>query len=355
MRWFAAILAVLLVGVGALFGAGYFFLPSAMTVEKSVVVERPRAAVFAILENLDTFTEWTPWTGADPQAIYTVEGEAGVGQTASWVTKGGIGPGAQTIVRLEQNARVESVLDLGQRGAPKLVWSVARDPAGAKVSWSMTSDCTANPVYVPCRYMNLLSRQALEEDFEAGLQRLKALAEQLPPVDFEPLEPQFLQAEPTAYAFVENDVTRDRLPEDASADAIAEGDATYAARVRTAIDESLAVVAQRLKDAGAAVSGPPVMVTMTADEDRLVFRVGYPFTGPTPAADPRVAIGATPEGRALRFVHTGPASAMRQTYVMIGAYLAAHRIQTAGGPWEIHVQPDGDPVRQRREIYIPIR
>jgi effector-binding domain-containing protein len=156
------------------------------------------------------------------------------------------------------------------------------------------------------------------------------------------------------YAYVENDVTRDVAPEGASPEAIADLDATYSARVRTAIDESLAVVEQRLKDSGAVVSGPPVMVTVSSDADRLVFRVGYPFQG-TPAEDPRVVVGHTPQGRALKFVHNGPAQAMRQTYVMIGAYLAAHRIQAAGGPWEIHVRPNGDPAQQRREIYIPIR
>jgi effector-binding domain-containing protein len=354
MRWFAAITAVLLVIFGALFAVGYFLLPTAMVVEKNIIVARPRAAVFAILDNLATFSEWTPWTAADPQAIYDVEGQNGVGQSATWVTKGGIGPGTQTIVRSVDNQRVESVVDLGQRGAPKLVWAVEKNPAGARVIWQMTSDCTPNPLYVPCRYMNLLSRSALEQDFEGGLERLKALAEQLPPVDFEPLQPEFLQATAMDYAYVENDVTRDALPEGASPEAIAERDATYSARVRTAIDESLAVVEQRLKDSGATVSGPPAMVTVSSDEDRLVFRAGYPYTG-APAADPRVTLGHTPEGRALKFVHTGPAQAMRNTYVMIGAYVAAHRIQVAGGPWELHVQPMGDPATQKREIYIPIR
>ncbi len=355
MRWFAAILAVLLLVVGALFGVGYFFLPSAMTVERQALIARPRATVYALLDNLRTFSEWSPWSASDPEAVYTFEGESGVGQSAEWVTKGGIGPGSQTIVRSVENQRVETVLDLGQRGAPKMVWAVEKNPAGARVTWAMTSDCSRNPIYVPCRYMNLMTRQMLEADFESGLERLKALAEQLPPVDFEPLEPEFLQAEPMAYAFVENDVTRDATPEGASPEKLAELDATYSTRVRTAIDESLLVVQQRLTDAGAAVSGPPVMVTVSSDSDRLVFRVGYPFTGATPAADPRVAIGQTPSGRALRFVHTGPAQAMRNTYVMIGAYLAAHRIQAAGGPWEIHVQPNGDLAAQKREIYIPIK
>lgn len=364
MRWFAAILAVLLVVFGALFAVGYFVLPSSMTVEKQVAVDRPRAAVFALLENLRTFNDWSPWSGEETSAAYTVEGEPGVGQSAQWAGhSGGVGPGVQTIVRTVPNQRVESVLDPGQpegprlpwEAHPKLVWAVEKKPAGSLVIWSMTSDCTRSPAGVPCRYINFASRQMLEATFESGLGRLKTLAEQLPPVDFEALEPEFLQVEPLNYAYVENDVTRDPLPENAGPEAVAERDATYSARVRTAIDESLAVVGARLKDAGAAIAGPPAMVTVSQDADRMVFRVGYPYSGATPAADPRVATGQTPSGRAIRFVHRGPAQTMRQTYMMIGAYLAAHRIQTEGGPWELHIKTDGDPAAQRRDIYLAIR
>ena len=356
MRVFAIILAVLAAIAGVLFAVGYFLLPIAMTVTRSVDIARPRAGVYAILDNLRTFNEWSPWSGEDKQAEYTVEGEAGVGQTAKWVAKGGgMGSGSQTIVRSVENQRVESEVDFGARGSAKTIWAVEKGPAGSRVTWSMTSNCTTNPVYVPCRYINLMSKSAIEADYDGGLARLKTVAEQLPVVDFESLQPEFLQAAPIDYAYVENDVTRDEAPEGATPDAAAELDATYSARVSNAITESLGVVQSKLTESGAAVSGPPVMVTVSADDNRMVFRVGYAFQGAAPAADPRVATGHTPTGRALKFVHVGPSQAMRQTYLMIGAYLVAHRIQTNGGPWEIHVQPNGDPTTQRREIYIPIR
>ncbi len=356
MRWFAAILGVLLAIAGVLFAVGFFLLPSALKIERGIEVARPRAAVYALLDNLRTFNEWSPWSAADPEAEYTFEGESGVGQTATWLAKsGGIGSGSQTIVRSVENQRVESVVDFGQRGSARMIWVVEKSPAGALVTWSMTSDCTRNPIFVPCRYLNLFSQKAIETDYETGLERLKTLAEQLPAVDFEPLQPEFLSAAPIDYAFVENDVTRDAPAEGASPEMAAELDAVYSRRVSDAIAQSLGVVQTRLTESGATVSGPPVMVTVSADENRMVFRVGYPFQGATPAADPRVAIGHTPTGRALRFVHTGPSQAMRQTYLMIGAYLVAHRIQANGGPWEVHTRPDGDPATQRREIYIPIR
>lgn len=357
MRWLAIVLAVVLAVVAGLFGVGYFFLPSALKVESSITVERPRAAVFAILDNLRTFNEWSPWSAADPEAEYTFEGESGVGQSATWVTKnGGIGSGQQTIVRSVENQRVETEVDFGQRGKAKIAWVLEKNPAGTLVTWSMNADCRRSPMFdVPCRYMNLMSKEAIEADYESGLTRLKALVEQLPAVDFEALQPEYLNAAPMDYAFVENDVTRDMAPEGAAPEAAAEADATYSARVSTAIAESLTVVSSRLAETGATLAGPPVMVTVSADEGRMVFRAGYPFQGGAPGGDPRVALGHTPSGKALKFVHAGPSQTMRQTYLMIGAYLAAHRIQAAGGPWEVHARPTGEPSAQRREIYIPIR
>lgn len=356
MRWIALILAVLLAATALLFGGGYLFLPSKMVVSQSVEIARPRAAVFALLDNLHTFNEWSPWSAADPNAVYTFEGESGAGQTAVWETKGGrIGSGRQTIVRSLLNQRVDTLLDLGPRGSTNIAWIVDRQPHGSKVTWRMVSNCTPSPLRVPCRYMNLITRSAIEKDFETGLKRLKALAEELPGVDFEPLQPEFIQARPMSYVFVQNDVLREPPPKDATPEALAQSEELYGQHVATAIAQSLGAAAARIQQAGATLAGPPVMVTVSADEDHLVFRAGYPFTGAPPPEGGGVSVGQTPAGKALKFVHVGSLQAMRQTYVMIGAYLEAHRLQADGGAWEVHVKPDGEPAQQRREIYIPLK
>jgi effector-binding domain-containing protein/ribosome-associated toxin RatA of RatAB toxin-antitoxin module len=353
MRWLAIVAAVLLAGAAALFGAGYFLLPSAMVVERSIEIGRPRAAVFALVSNLKTFNEWTPYENAE----FVVEGQSGVGQNAAWAsTAAAIGPGNETIVRLVENERVETVLDLGMRHTVKSTWLLRRSPAGARVDWTMVSDCSANPLYVPCRYVNLMRFAQIERDNEGALDRLKTLAEQLPPVDFEALEPQYVQAVARSYAYVENDVTRDVAPAEDSEDpaAAAAREAAYARRVRQAIDQSLVLVRTLLTEAGAEVRPEHVVVTVSADASRMVFRAGYPFEGAAPSADPRVATGTTPSGRAMKIVHTGPSQSMAATYRMIGANMQAHRIQEAGGPWEVYAPADANGAR-RTEIYVPLR
>jgi effector-binding domain-containing protein/uncharacterized protein YndB with AHSA1/START domain len=356
MRWFAIAIAALLALAVVSFGVGYFVLPAKLVVERDVEIARPRAAVFALLDNLNTFNEWSPWFAADPQAAYEIEGDRGVGQTATWVSKTGrIGSGSQKIIRSVANERVVTRMDFGARGSADTVFDIERTPTGSRVTWSFISDCTANPVYVPCRFMNLLTAPAIAQDYESGLERLKGLAEQLPTTDFERLAPEYVQPPAMNYAFVENDVTRDAVTVDATPEAAAALEAAYAKRVQTATSESFAVVEARLASAGAQIAGPRTMVTISTDEARIVFRAGYPFTGAAPEGDPRVAVGKTPSGRALKFVHTGSSSAMAATYQMIGAWLVAHRVQAAGQPWEVYVKPDGDLAQRRAEIFIPIQ
>jgi len=357
MRWIAIAIAVLASAAAVLFGVGYFLLPAKLEVREEMEIARPRAAVFALVDNLKTFNEWSPWFAADPQAIYRFEGESGAGQKAIWESKGGrIGSGSQRIERSVANERVETLLDFGVRGSARTIFDLERAPTGSKVAWTFVSDCTSNPVYVGCRYLNLFTAGAIEQDLKAGLQRLKAVAEMLPTTDFERLAPEYVQSAAVNYAFVENDVTRDVAPPDAIPVSAGGPDleAAYAQRVQTAVAESFSVVEAKLAEAGATVSGPRIMVTVSADDARIVFRAGYPFAGPAPANDPRVSTGQTPSGRALKFVHTGSSSAMGATYQMIGAWLEAHRMTASGPPWEVYVQPTGDLAQRRTEIYIPV-
>lgn len=354
MRWIAIAIAALLALAAIAFGVGYFVLPAKLVVERDIEIARPRATVFALLDNLTTFNEWSPWAAADPQAEYKIEGESGAGQTSTWTSKGGrIGSGSQRITRSVANQRVETQLDFGQRGSPKTMFELTRVSTGTKVKWSFISDCTGNPMYVPCRYLNLMTSPAIAQDFESGLTRLKGVAEQLPTTDFERLAPEYVQPPAMDYAFVENDVTRDQTPPGGAGEGV-DLEAAYAKRVQTATSESFAVVEARLAEAGASIAGPRTMVTISTDDGRIVFRAGYPFKGPAPVGDPRVSLGKTPDGRALKFVHTGSSSAMGATYQMIGAWLEAHRVRAAGQAWEVYVKPDGDLPQRRTEIYIPI-
>ena len=86
MKWFLGLLLVVALVLGALFAVGTFLLPNSLEVTRTVTVERPRAAVFAMVNDLRIAKEWSPYYARDPDADYTFSGDPGEGQTMRWAS-----------------------------------------------------------------------------------------------------------------------------------------------------------------------------------------------------------------------------------------------------------------------------
>jgi len=331
---------------GALYGVGYFLLPNTLDVTRTIPIERPRAAIFAMSNDLQIAKEWSPYYARDPDADYAFSGEGpGAGQTMRWASNvRDVGVGRMTIVRSTPNREIETILQLGDRATLNGRMMIEQTADGSSVAWSLSAACREGAINIPCRYMNLVLERSIGKDLDAGLARLKALAEQLPDVDFEGLAPEILPVAPLPYVFVE---ARTSLNDPAELD--------------RALDMGVSQVRDYMTQASLTASGPLVRVTTSWDaaESRMGFRVGYPFAGPAPLTVVGVQIGETPSGRSLRVLHVGPRATMQDTYMKAYAYLQAHRIaiREGGMPWEI-VLADGeetDPASTRIEIYIPLQ
>lgn len=342
MRWLFALSLTLLLILAGLFGYGWFGLTPGLKIEKTLDIERPRAAVFAIVQNLETLPEWAPWLVGVQGARFQAEGLPGKDQKARWSNASLIPSGEQIITQVKENSEVVARLDAKQ-GSATLRLRLAPEGANTRAEWATISECGATPLSVPCRYMlHFLARPNLESRAELGLANLKVVVERLPNVDFERLEPEFLQVEKTPYAYVESEVARD-------ATAIARAEAESFANVKaylvakaTPIDR--AQILHTVKDSGA----------------RMSFRAGFllpPGPAPMPDSDSPVRLHETPDGRAMKVTLNGPRADLPKVYAMIGAYLQAHRLVPAGGPWEVRYPPaaGADPTIIRTEIYYPLR
>ena len=344
MKWFLGLLLVVALILGALFGVGFFLLPNALAVTRTVTIERPRAAVFAMINDLRIVKEWSPYYARDPDAQYAWNGEPGPGQSMRWVSDvRDVGNGRMSIVHSTENESVEGILSLQERATLNTRIDVQkRGGHQTGVSWAVTAECAEGYINVPCRYMNLILRGMVERDLDAGLARLKTLAEQLPDVDFEGLRPEQENVSPQAYVY--SPVTTSN---------------TDPAIVETALHDGLAAVNDFMVRNAIQRAGPEMRVTTEWDPtaQRMSFRVGYPFSGPLPLTVVGVQIGQTPSGPALRVIHQGPRSQMRSTYERIYAYLAAHRIERAedGMPWEVVLNEGAENQPMQVEIFVPLK
>ncbi|HWA01433.1 MAG TPA: SRPBCC family protein [Caulobacterales bacterium] len=347
MRWILGLVLVIALITGALYGVGRFLLPNALEVRREITIERPRVAVFAMANDLKIVREWSPFYALDPEADYSFSGDGpGAGQTMRWrSTNRQVGNGQMTIVRSDETQRIESIIQLNEQVTLSSVMTVQAAPHASQVAWAVSAECSDGWINVPCRYMNLVLRGMIQRHLDAGLGRLKTLGEELPNVDFADLHPEFETVEPQTYVFSPI-TTSDSDP--------AQMDAALSQGV-TQVNDFFS------RNPDVARAGQQVRVTTTtpadAERHQISFRVGYPFSGPTPLTVVGVQIGQTPSGHVMHVTHHGPRSHIRATYDKIGAFLLAHRIAAQGAPWEIWVNDggDADPNATQIEIYVPLK
>jgi carbon monoxide dehydrogenase subunit G len=343
MRWFLGLLLVIALVLGALYAVGFFLLPNALEVTRTETVERPRAAVFAMVNDLKIAKEWSPYYARDPDADYTFSGDPGAGQTMRWASNvREVGSGRMSIVGSAHNEEVQSILEMGERATLNADMILRPVEGGTAVAWTVTAECGAGWINVPCRYMNLILRGVIEKELDNGLNRLKTLAEQLPNVNFEALNPQFdeIVAQPFVYSVVETAPNSQ-------------------AEIERAEGLGLDQVRRFMTEYSLTQAGPLTRVVTEQNSERMTYRVGYPYAGARPLTVVGVQVGETPSGPAMHVLVRGDRNNVSAAYAQMDAYLQAHRIAKREDalPWHtVHDAgaPDGSRPAQI-EIFMPLQ
>ena len=339
MRWFLGLLLVIALVLGALFAVGTFLLPNTLEVTRTVTVERPRAAVFAMVNDLRIAKEWSPYYARDPDAEYSFSDEPGEGQTMRWVSDvREVGSGRMSIVNSVPNEEVQSILEMGERATLNADMLLRAVDGGTAVGWTVTAECGAGWINVPCRYMNLILRGVIQKELDCGLGRLKTLAEQLPNVNFETLNPQFdaIEAQPYVYSVIETPANN---PEE----------------LERAEGQGLDQVRRFMGEYNLTAAGPLTRVITEQTDDRMTYRVGYPYSGPRPLSVVGVQVGETPAGQVMHVLVEGDRNQIGAAQAQMEAYLQAHRIakREDSRPWYRAYPSEGG--APRVEIFMPLQ
>lgn len=174
MRWLLRIVLAIVVIVAVAAAASYL-LPRHVEIARTTTINATPEIIYPLVSDLRATQEWSPWLAADPETKLTYEGpESGAGQILKW-DSAELGSGTQTITAVTENQQVTTALDFGDMGSA--VADILLDPAGDRtaVTWTLDADMGNSPVG---RYMGLFMDDMVGADYEAGLARLKALAEQ---------------------------------------------------------------------------------------------------------------------------------------------------------------------------------
>ncbi|MGI9434199.1 MAG: SRPBCC family protein [Geminicoccaceae bacterium] len=167
---YAALVIIVIVAIA-------YILPGKVHVERATVIEAPPAKVFQLVNGFEDFNQWSPWYERDPEGDYQIDGPVfGVGARMSWASdKPDVGQGSQEIIESVQDKLVRTKLDFGEMGNANAFFAIEPTGEHTKLVWGFDTDLGLNPV---SRYFGLMFERWIGPDYEHGLAKLKALAEQ---------------------------------------------------------------------------------------------------------------------------------------------------------------------------------
>ena len=151
-------------------------LPGEILVSRSIDIEAPPEKVFPLVNDLEAFKRWSPWTEIDEDTRFELSGpDSGVGARMSWSSGNPeVGSGSQEIIRSRPPEQVVLMLDFAPRGSAQASFDLVSVDAGTRITWSFTYKTGYDLVG---RYMGLLMEGLVGNKFEEGLERLKRLIE----------------------------------------------------------------------------------------------------------------------------------------------------------------------------------
>ena len=154
--------------------------PATFHVERSVSMAAPPEAVFAVVNDMHRFHEWSPWQKLDPAMKITYEGpSSGVGASYAWVGNKDVGEGRMTTTDATPPSSLTQKLEFIKpfESTCAVRFTIAPDGQGSRVTWGIDG----NNNYMSKVMGLFVSMDAMiGKDFASGLSNLKQVAEAEP-------------------------------------------------------------------------------------------------------------------------------------------------------------------------------
>jgi len=151
--------------------------PSVMRIERSARIDAAPGRVFPLINDLRKWQVWSPWERLDPAMQRAYGGaEAGPGAFYEWEGNKKAGKGRMQIAESTAPSRVTIDLHFIQpfENRGRVDFLLRDTTGGTDVTWAMESP-SSFMTKVMCVFVNM--DRLVGRDFEAGLARLKEVAE----------------------------------------------------------------------------------------------------------------------------------------------------------------------------------
>jgi uncharacterized protein YndB with AHSA1/START domain len=174
----------ILIAVGVLvvllivaFAAMTLIAPADYSVEKEIVINRPRAQVFEYARMVKHQNDWGPWFKQDPAMKQEFVGTDGTpGFISKWVSTK-VGSGEQEITKVVPNERLETELrftDPFESRSQAYMLTEDAGPNQTKVKWGLKG-AVPRPMNAMLLFFDI--NEAIGKDYSDGLASLKTILE----------------------------------------------------------------------------------------------------------------------------------------------------------------------------------
>ena len=151
--------------------------PERFSVERSISVAAPPGEVFAQVNDLHNWEQWSPWAKRDPDMSKVYEGQAaGVGAVYRWSGDKQVGEGSNSIIESRPGELIRMQLEFLRpfQASNEVLFRFEPEGEGTRVSWTMTG---RNNFISKAVHLVMTMDKLCGGDFELGLAQLKAVSE----------------------------------------------------------------------------------------------------------------------------------------------------------------------------------
>ncbi len=177
MRIIRMLLGIIMT-LGGVYCIGGFFIPDEWTVSRSISIHAGSDKIYPYVCDFKQWDKWSPWTSTkDAKFKYTYSGpEAGIGAKQSWTIQN-LGTGWMEFTAADSKIGVSYTLfmditDVQTTIHGTMTFTPTED--NTLVTWT---DHGHSDKHFTKRWLSLLIKPLLGDEFETGLAKLKAMAE----------------------------------------------------------------------------------------------------------------------------------------------------------------------------------
>jgi effector-binding domain-containing protein len=316
-----------------------FFLPKQMHVERTATINAPAEAIFAQVNDYKNWEKWSPWHKKDPNMKLVYDGPtAGQGASYKWESEE-VGNGNQKITASVPNDSIITEMYFMESKDPAYgKFFFAPSDSGTVLIWVMEMDNGMNPL---SRWMSVLMKGMIEDDFEEGLANLKKVTEDMP-------APSGNAQEVKIELSKSKDMTVATVKDSCSAQEIS-------AKLGSLYGE----IGAELGKNKAQMTGPVFAIYHSFSMDKVVLEAGVPVDKSFKTdAKNRVKVWDMKGTDVVLAHHYGSYESTEQTHYKMDEWLKKNNKTAVGAPWEVYITDpmvEKDTAKWYTQIYYPVK